>query len=330
MVKSKSKSATHEPEPVYGLPPVFVHELAIALPLAGEVNWGMEVFAVNQLRRITDGKGIKLGVVDTGIDLAHPLLQNCAGFKSFAGGEWDRNGHGTHCSGTVFGTDPRIGVAPGATGYHGKGLGDSGSGGNGLISAIEWCVEQGCTVVSNSWGGGGQSQAWEQVFRRLADAGIWLVFAGGNSGPNTPNSDWPGRSENLINVAALNSNLTPASFSSAGDKLDTSGPGVDIWSCKSGGGFARMSGTSMATPFVAGLLGLYRRALELKGLPIPKVHELRAQLFKSSTDIHTPGDDRRTGPGWLAPALLALGLEPLPPPVGATHVRDRIPARGTH
>lgn len=305
-------------EPVYGLPPVERGPIAEALPLAGEVNWGMDVFGVAKLRSITDGSGIKLGVVDTGIDRSHPILQNCAGAKDFTGsgsGFNDRNGHGTHCSGTVFGTDPRIGVAPGATGYHGKGLGDSGSGGNGLIAAIEWCIEQGCTVVSNSWGGGGQSQSWEVSFRKWAEAGIWLIFAGGNSGPNTSDSDWPGRSENLLNVAALNSNLTPASFSSAGSKLDTSGPGVNIWSARPGGGFQQMSGTSMATPFVAGLLGLYRRALELKGLPIPNVYELRKKLFSRSTDTHTPGDDRRTGPGWVTPVLLELDLTPLPPPV---------------
>lgn len=311
---------THtDTEPICFLPPVFRGPEAAALPLAGEVNWGMDVFGVDLLRAITDGTGIKIGIIDTGVDKNHPILGNVAGARDFTGsasGYADRNGHGTHCTGTVGGTDKRIGVAPGATLYHGKGLGDSGSGGNGLIDAMEWCISEGCTVLSCSWGGGGQSQSWEQRFRAMADAGIWPIFAGGNSGPNTSDSDWPGRSVNLINVAALNSNLTPASFSSAGDKLDTSGPGVNIWSARPGGGFIQMSGTSMATPFVAGLLGLYRRALEIKGLPIPKVPELRQKLFSRSTDIHTPGDDRRTGPGWITPILLELDLTPLPPPVG--------------
>ena len=308
-----------EQEPIYTLPPIHYGPTADALPLAGEVNWGMEKFGIEQLRKVTDGTGIKLGIVDTGIDKNHPILKNCAGSKDFTGSRYgpeDRHGHGTHCSGTVGGTDPRIGVAPGAILYHGKGLGDSGSGGNGLIDAIEYCINNGCEIVSNSWGGGGQSQAWERKFKEWADAGIWLIFAGGNSGPNTPDSDWPGRSPNLINVAALNPDLSPASFSSAGDKLDTSGPGVNIWSAKPGGGYQQMSGTSMATPFICGLLGLYRQGLKNKGMPIPKVHELRQRLFSRSTDTHSPGDDRRTGPGWLTPVLLDLDLEPLPPPVG--------------
>lgn len=306
-------------EPVYRIPPVILGPSALALPLAGEVNWGMQVFAVDLLRNVTSGQGVKIGIIDTGVDRSHPILSNVAAARDFTGsasGSHDRNGHGTHCTGTVGGTDPRIGVAPGATLYHGKGLGDSGSGGNGLLNAMEWCISEGCTILSCSWGGGGQSMDWERRFRAMSDAGVWPIFAGGNSGPNTRDSDWPGRSENLINVAALNPNLTPASFSSAGDKLDTSGPGVNIWSARSGGGYVQMSGTSMATPFVAGLLGLYRSALQLKGLPIPKVPELRERLFSRSTDTHTPGDDRRTGPGWVTPILLELDLTPLPPPVG--------------
>lgn len=306
-------------EPVYGLPPIFVHELTSALPLANEINWGMNVFNIEALRNVTHGEGMKIGIIDTGVDRTHPLLANVKDAKDFTGsprGAHDVHGHGTHVTGTVGGLDPRIGVANAADLYHAKGLGDSGSGGVSIIRGQDWLAEQGCKIISASLGGGGRWPEWEASARRLSDAGVWLIYAGGNSGPNTPDTDWPGRSEYAINVAALNMNLTPASFSSAGSKLDTSGPGVDIWSARPGGGFARMSGTSMATPFIAGLLGLYRRALELRGKPIPKVHELRQKIVSLSTDTHTPGVDRRTGPGWLAPVLLELDLTNPPPPVG--------------
>ena len=305
--------------PIHRIPDLTRGPSADALPLAGEVNWGMGTFAVDDLRKLAPtGPAIKLGVVDTGVDKSHPILGNVKGARDFTGsayGAADRHGHGTHTTGTVGGTDPRIGVAAGYDLYHGKGLGDSGSGGNGLMDAIEYCLSEGCEVVSNSWGGGGQSADWERRFKEWADRGVWLIFAGGNSGPNTPDSDWPGRSEHLLNVAALAENLSPASFSSAGDKLDTSGPGVNIWSAKPGGGYQQMSGTSMATPFVAGLLGVFRAALKAAGRPIPTIYELRTLLASRSTDTHTPGDDRRTGPGWVTPALLRLALTPDPPPV---------------
>lgn len=304
----------------YGIPPDLVRgSTADYLPLAGEANWGMDAFNVAVLRALAGDRVYKVGVVDTGIDDTHPLLSpNFGGARDFTGsasGYRDRNGHGTHVSGTIGATDPRIGVSTRCKIYHGKGLSDSGSGGNGLLDAIEWCLSEGCPVVSNSWGGGGQSPDWERQFQKWAEAGAWLVFAGGNSGPNTPDSDWPGRSQHLINVAALNSDLSPAGFSSAGDKLDTSGPGVNIWSTRPGGGFQQMSGTSMATPFVASVLTTYRDILNARGLPIPNVYDLRKLLFSRSTDTHTPGDDRRTGPGWVSPMLLALAATPDPAPI---------------
>lgn len=293
----------------YHLPPIFRGPEADVLPLAGEVNWGMEVFGVEYLRTLTKGKGFKIGGVDTGVDDSHPLMTNLVKAADFTGssiGFRDRNGHGTHISGTIAATDPRIGVGPEFAFYHGKGLSDSGSGSmSGLLRAIEFCISEGCTVVSNSWGGGTTvDSGTDRQFREWAEAGIWLIFAAGNSGGNTSVTDAPGNNPHVINVAALNQNLTPASFTSAGDKIDTSGPGVNIWSLRPGGGFASMSGTSMATPWDAGTFGLFRDALQLAKRKVPDVYELRKTIFSRSTDTHTPGDDRRTGPGWLTPVLL--------------------------
>lgn len=309
-------------EPIYYLPPVFVGDRGEFLPSAGEVNWGMEVFGVAHVRDQVGGATVKMGVVDTGIDPGHPLFRdNFGGSKDFTGsasGAMDRHGHGTHCSGTVAGGDPRIGVASGFPVYHGKGLGDGGSGGSGLYRAIEWCLEQGCLVISCSWGGGDLDAATDRLLRDYAEhpSRPWLIFAAGNSGPNTRQTDAPGNSAHVLNAAALGRDLAPASFTSAGDKIDTAGPGVNIWSGRPGGGYAQMSGTSMATPFVAGLLGDFRALLGKNNQPAPTIYELRTMMEYKSTDTHTPGDDRRTGPGWITPVLLAMQAAADPPPLG--------------
>lgn len=290
------------------------------LPLAGETNWGMSVFGVEQLRSQYDGSGVIVGITDTGVDRTHPILSNCFAAKDFTGspiGAGDRNQHGTHVTGTVGGTDPRIGVAPGCRTVHAKVLSDGGSGaGTWIAAGMRWAVDQGAEILSMSLGSSSEDPTITRAMKELAEKGVWIIAAAGNSGANTPDVDWPGRSPHCISVAALASNLTPASFSSAGAKIDTSGAGVNIWSAKPGGGYQQMSGTSMATPFVAGMLALYRSGLKRLGRPMPTVYQLRETLFARSTDVGTPGDDRRTGPGWVTPLLLALDLTPLPNPVG--------------
>lgn len=302
----------------YFLPPVFRGESFDHMP--ANANWGMDIFGVDYLRSLNP-KPIKVGVVDTGVDDTHPLiapvLKGSKDFTRSSYGPRDPNGHGTHCSGTVAGHDPKMGVAAGFELYHGKGLSDSGSGSTrDLIAALNWLAEQGCKVASCSWGGGGASASDEREYRRLDEGGMLLVAAAGNSGPNTSNTDHPGQYSCFVNVAALGRDLAPASFTSAGDKIDTSWAGVNIRSAKSGGGYVDMSGTSMATPGLAGLLALFISLRQERGLPWLNAEAMRKLLFFRSTDTHTPGDDRRTGPGWATPALLEAALTPDPKPVG--------------
>lgn len=282
--------------------------------LAGPKTWCIDTFKVDVLRSKADGSGVVVGVIDTGCDLNHPDLKSqVIASRSFVPGESvdDLNGHGTHCAGTIASIDPNIGMAPGAKLVIAKGLSNSGNGaGTWIAAAMRWCVEQGAAILSMSLGSSAADPNIQYACAELAAKGVLIFAAAGNSGGNTPNVDFPGRFPETISVAALASNLAVASFSNRGAKIDTSYGGVNIVSCRPGGGYQTMSGTSMATPGAAGVEALHLSGLKkMSGRTMPTVQKLRAMLAGSSLDVHTPGVDNRTGPGAIWPLLLANDLE---------------------
>lgn len=308
-------------EPIYRIPDDLIVGDVFTLSAPPE-NWGIKVLDVQALRDESDGTGEVIGVVDTGIDPTHELFTGkIVATRDFTGspsGSADRQGHGTHVAGTAAGLNPDVGVASGAKLVIGKGLGDGGSGsGSGIASAMRFCFDNGARIISMSLGSSGLDPQIDAVGKELTEKGAWIVCATGNSGPNTPDVDFPGRLPWAISVGAVDSSLRVANFSSSGKKINTAGPGVNILSARPGGGYQTMSGSSMSTPFAAGLLACYRGALKKKGLPIPTTAELQKILIDRSIDVDQPGVDRRSGPGVASPTLLKLSLTPLPPPVTA-------------
>jgi subtilisin len=256
-------------------------EVALAAVDESQATWGLQATKVVNCCRT--GRGIRIAVLDTGFDLQHPdFAGRSITTRSFIAGEevQDGHGHGTHCIGTALGpkcpgTKPRYGIAYESEIFAGKVLSNAGSGGDaGILAGIEWAIQNGCAVVSMSLGAAtrpGQpfSQVFERVARRAQEQGTLIVAAAGNESrrPNTINPvGHPANCPSIMAVGALDSQGAIAPFSNRGinpdgGQVDIAGPGVDVhssWPMPTR--TRRISGTSMATPHVAGIAALYAEA----------------------------------------------------------------------
>ncbi|GAA0529226.1 hypothetical protein GCM10011581_30440 [Saccharopolyspora subtropica] len=272
--------AVREPGPIAAFEPerrVFAIDDAEPTP-DGEVTWGLKAVRADQTQ--LTGKGIRVAVLDTGLDLEHPdFADRDIVTGSFVEGQdvQDGHGHGTHVIGTCCGprssqNGPAYGIASEASIYAGKVLGDDGSGSDsGILSGIQWAISNGCAVVSMSLGapaepGQPYSEAFERVARRAMERGTLIIAAAGNESQRSAGVvapvGHPANCPSILAVGALDPQLQIADFSSGTvdeiGQVDLVGPGVDVYSSWPGPErYRKLSGTSMATPHVSGVAALY-------------------------------------------------------------------------
>ena len=262
---------------------------------------------------------IKVGVIDTGISLKHPdLAANIkGGYNAIRPGKNanDDNGHGSHVAGIIAAINNSSGVvggAPQADLYAIKVLNAGGSGYlSDVIEGIDWAIANGMQVTNMSLGTTADVQSMHDAVIRAKDARIVQVAAAGNSGGAV---NYPGAYPEVIAVAATNSNNNVASWSSRGPQVDLAAPGVGIYSTYKGTGYATLSGTSMASPHVAGIVALMAQKH-------PALMASQAESILEGSAIYlAPGcrvvdgeefcwDDDATGAG-LATADAALAVTP--------------------
>ena len=252
---------------------------------AAEVPWGIARVDAPAAWAVTKGEGVKVAVIDTGIDCDHPDLKaNCAGgYNALDSSKptMDDNEHGTHVSGTIAGIlngQGVVGVAPKARLYAVKVLDKDGAGGlSSIIKGLIWAGKNRMDVANMSLGAPMGTIFMRGALKYAQMNGVAVIAAAGNDGGTV---NYPAAYPEAIAVSALGQDETIAKFSSRGRKVEFIAPGVGVKSSVPGGGYDSFAGTSMATPHMTGLAALavargahgvaqVRAALKRAAKPVP-------------------------------------------------------------
>lgn len=254
----------------------------------------------------TRGEGVRVGVIDTGVDLKHDdLSQGIMDAVSFVPGvrsPQDDNGHGTHVCGIIGARKNGrgvVGVAPECELYVAKAFDkDGNSNFQSVMKSIDWLIKKRVHVINMSFSSQTGSPSYESVLQRAHDSGITLVCAAGNDGKKGRSTiGYPGKFAQTITVTAVDINKRTPDFSSFGYESEICAAGVNIYSTYVGNSYASLSGTSMAAPIIAGAAAI----IDAKGQRRYRRHltpdEIRFCLHMYTEDISRKGWDKSYGFG---------------------------------
>jgi subtilisin len=302
-----------------------------------EYDWGVDrIDADNVQAGGLNGAGVKVAIIDSGVDTSHPdlvgrVVQSLSFVSSSTGstsGTEDNCGHGTHVTGTVAANKNGFGVAgaaPGVSIYNLKVLelsrsifGTSCSGSWASVAyAIQWAANNGIDVINMSLGGSSGNSALADAVAAAYNKGVVIVAAAGNSGNSAGTGDnvgYPAKYPQVIAVAATTSSDARASFSSTGPAVELAAPGASIKSTTPNNTYSTWDGTSMASPHVAGVA-----ALVIQANPGMTNEEVRQRLRDTALDLGSAGKDDLYGYGLvMAPAAVGASGSPTPTPVPGT------------
>ncbi|MGE7667558.1 S8 family peptidase [Ureibacillus composti] len=261
---------------------------------------GIELIAVPKIWENSKGKGITVAILDTGCDVTHPDLSGrIIGVRNFTSDDdgqpdvvTDYSGHGTHVAGTIAaihnGTGV-VGVAPEANLLILKVLDQSGSGKyDWILNGINYAVEQRVDIISMSLGGSVDVPELHQAIQNAISNQILVVCAAGNEGDGQSSSDefaYPASYNEVISVGSINLQRGSSEFSNSNNEVDLVAPGEEILSTYLNGTYAKLSGTSMATPHVSGALALIKEIENRNFERNLTEAELYAQLIKRTIPL---------------------------------------------
>ncbi len=273
-----------------------------------ELPWGVDRIGADL--QPADGAGITVCIIDTGVDQDHPdLAANIIGGRNFVPkgvvvnpAKWDDdNGHGTHVAGTVAALDNSegvVGVAPAASILVVKALDRKGSGYlSDVVAGIDYCVANGADVISMSLGSSSDVQSMHDAADNALAAGVLLVAAAGNDYGGAVG--YPAAYGSVIAVSSTEPDDSISAYSNVGPEVELAAPGRNILSTWKGGAYETISGTSMATPHVSGVVALAKQLNPLLTAP-----ELRTLLQSTADDLGALGLDSLYGYGLVDAELI--------------------------
>jgi thermitase len=263
-VEATIEKLKKDPNVEYAEPNYYLHATYTPNdPYFSSRQYGPQKIQAPQAWDITEGSGAKIAIVDTGVQSNHPdLAGKVVGGWDFVDNDstpQDGNGHGTHCAGIAAAVTNNstgiAGTAPKASILAVRVLNNSGSGTwTAVANGITYAADQGADVISLSLGGTVGNSGLQQAVDYAWSKGSVVVAAAGNAGTTAPN--YPAYYSNAIAVASTDQNDNKSSFSTYGSWVDVAAPGSSIYATYPTSTYASLSGTSMATPHVAGVAGL--------------------------------------------------------------------------
>jgi subtilisin family serine protease len=323
------------------LPPFEVKHVVAAL--SQTTDWGLLNLKVPDTWKITKGEGITVLIIDTGCPavrkdgkvFVHPDLQGAvdlANCKSFVPSEdiEDLQGHSSHCAGIIGAKNNEIGCvgyAPECTIVTYKGLDKYGSGSmNHITAALDYAATiLKPSIISMSLGSSMPDDKMHKAIKRLYDMNIPIIAAGGNGG-EAEGVNYPGNYDEVVTIGAYDINNNIANFSAVGDGIDFAFPGVEIYSTYLNGSYAKLSGTSMATPAAAGVVALLlakhkKQEVETGKNDCKTVDQIKEHLKKYSIDKGAAGKDNKFGFGIIDVSNMLLTPESIGTPVVQPEVK---------
>ena len=272
------------------------------------VDYGVKMLGVMYEWRETKGKGIKVGVIDTGIDVKHNDLKNrIKKVVNFTGGKiddvTDEVGHGTHVAGCIAAEQNGtgiVGAAPECDLYIAKAFDNNGVAVSGAVEkSLRWMIDNGVNIVNMSFSSEVANKSERMLINECYRNNVFLVAAAGNSGGegDADTIGYPAKYSSVMAVTAVDMNKKRSTFSSQGDSAQLAAAGTDILSTYKNNSYALLSGTSMAAPLISGAAAVMQGKALLRFGRLLTVDELSTVMEIYADDLGSTGKDKQFGYG---------------------------------